>query len=348
MSTSVALGLASLLVQAAIAVLYALLLARLNRSYDRPHLRFWILALWIHAVELIAMGAAFVLVDEFPAHHFARLGLAGVHITAAYWHVALLWFGVRQLRPVRSVPPSAGWMILVVLLGIALVTAYVYRDDPQPNTRHYFMHIGMQELIEGVVYLVVGIGVVRARTWAAGLGRTMVGAAFFMRGLLGLHAFGHILLGATRSAHLSNMSAVDILTLVIMGTGMIIALLDSVRREQLTAVRQQERAELSLEQSRERVETLLGYAGDAVFIVDDLGKVLDANPAACGLTGFGHSEVTGRFLGRLVSGGPAHWSKESTGEGFVISRKGVSTRVDFLTVPHVVPEGHVAVLRVIE
>src|SRR4051812_16731315 len=51
------------------------------------------------------------------------------------------------------------------------------------------------------------------------------------------------------------------------------------------------RAEAGRHESEERLRQIFEHVSDALFIADDVGKILDANPAACTLTGMTVDEL---------------------------------------------------------
>jgi len=54
---------------------------------------------------------------------------------------------------------------------------------------------------------------------------------------------------------------------------------------------QRRRAEAGRQESEDRLRRIFDHVSDALFIADDSGRILDANPAACALTGFSVEEL---------------------------------------------------------
>src|SRR5712671_1890160 len=54
---------------------------------------------------------------------------------------------------------------------------------------------------------------------------------------------------------------------------------------------QRRRAEVGMRESEERLRLIFDHVSDALFIADDLGNVIDANPAACALSGKSIDEI---------------------------------------------------------
>jgi len=54
---------------------------------------------------------------------------------------------------------------------------------------------------------------------------------------------------------------------------------------------QRRRAEAGLQESEDRLRRIFDHVSDALFIADESGRILDANPAACILTGLSVEEL---------------------------------------------------------
>ena len=76
------------------------------------------------------------------------------------------------------------------------------------------------------------------------------------------------------------------------------------------------RAEAGRQESEDRLRRIFDHVSDALFIADDSGRILDANPAACTLTGLSVEELRriplATVLPESVNGNQAH-SRQSPG-----------------------------------
>jgi PAS domain S-box-containing protein len=92
---------------------------------------------------------------------------------------------------------------------------------------------------------------------------------------------------------------------------------------------------------------------DAMFIADDEGYYVDANPAACGLFGVEHGELSGRGIGDFVENSrdlagtwPQFLHSGSMQGEFLLRRADGDLRVvEFNATAHILPGRHLSVLR---
>jgi two-component system cell cycle sensor histidine kinase/response regulator CckA len=63
---------------------------------------------------------------------------------------------------------------------------------------------------------------------------------------------------------------------------------------------QRRRAEVGMRESEERLRLIFDHVSDALFIADDLGHVLDANPAACALAGKSIEDLQALTIGKVL------------------------------------------------
>lgn len=120
-------------------------------------------------------------------------------------------------------------------------------------------------------------------------------------------------------------------------------------------ITEQKRAQEALEQSRIRLQALFDHALDAMLLTDDTGRIVDANPAACQLTGYDARTLTGRSLWSLLS--PDHaeqartaWSSlletgRQDGEYVILHRDGHHIEAEYRAVARILPGLHLSVLR---
>lgn len=97
------------------------------------------------------------------------------------------------------------------------------------------------------------------------------------------------------------------------------------------------------------------YALDAIFLANDEGRYLDANPAACELTGYTRDELVGMSISQVTAGAdPAaflgawrEYLKEGQGSGeYTMLRKdGTELKTEFRAVAHVRPHVHLSIVR---
>jgi PAS domain S-box-containing protein len=110
-----------------------------------------------------------------------------------------------------------------------------------------------------------------------------------------------------------------------------------------------------LEKSRRRLKTLFDNAQDAILLADDRGRYLDANPAACAITGYSRAELIERSVLDLTPeihrpDGMALWSAilrrgRLEGEYQLFRKDGRLITLEFRAVANVLPGVHLSMLR---
>ncbi|MGC8711276.1 MAG: ATP-binding protein [Leptodesmis sp.] len=104
--------------------------------------------------------------------------------------------------------------------------------------------------------------------------------------------------------------------------------------------------------SRKRLlQPLLENAQDAIALVDDAGRFLDANLAACQLFGLSRQALLERTLPDFIDAGNGHeglnlqTSQRQIGELRLVNSGPVPCEVEYSLTPAVLPHGHLLVLR---
>lgn len=118
--------------------------------------------------------------------------------------------------------------------------------------------------------------------------------------------------------------------------------------------------QVELDAARERFQGLFANATDAMILADDDGVYIDANPAACTLTGYDYDELLGMSAWGLaattdVDGSPpvdaaAKWEHflaagDLAGEYASRRRDGRTVEVEYRRVANIVPGVHLSTLR---
>jgi two-component system cell cycle sensor histidine kinase/response regulator CckA len=113
------------------------------------------------------------------------------------------------------------------------------------------------------------------------------------------------------------------------------------------------RAEDSVREAARQFRAVFDGALDAMVIVDDEGRYVEANAAACGLYGLGHSALLGHWIGDYVVPGldvAAMWAAfrregRAKGELRIVRPDGRIRELEFAASADFLPGSHLAVLR---
>lgn len=129
----------------------------------------------------------------------------------------------------------------------------------------------------------------------------------------------------------------------------------SVPAMSIDDVAERRRVAAALEESRLRLRTLFENAQDAMLLADDEARCVDANPAACELTGYSREELLERTVLDLTPdvdrpAGMAQWRAflqrgRMEGEYRLTSKDGGSVVVESRAVAHIQPGRHLSILR---
>jgi two-component system cell cycle sensor histidine kinase/response regulator CckA len=106
-------------------------------------------------------------------------------------------------------------------------------------------------------------------------------------------------------------------------------------------------------ESEQMSRAVLDNAFEAVLLIDDEGRFVDSNPAACSLFGLSRDELAGRPLSEFAepaTGSDDLWSAlvgcgEATGASVLVCADGARRYIEYSAKAHVLPERHLAVLR---
>jgi PAS domain S-box-containing protein len=111
----------------------------------------------------------------------------------------------------------------------------------------------------------------------------------------------------------------------------------------------------SFDQASSRLLALFDEAPDAFILLDDQGSYIDANSAACALTGYDRSELLRLNIvdltpiaaraGLAVSWGAFIESGKLSGENLLLRKDGSTVLIDFYAVARIAPGVHFVVLR---
>lgn len=106
--------------------------------------------------------------------------------------------------------------------------------------------------------------------------------------------------------------------------------------------------------ARDELRALFENAQDAILIVDEAGQTVDANPAACALTGYLRGELIGRKVRDIASDDQEsrerRWKEflekgKLAGEVRIRRKDGTLVDVEFRAVTNILPGVHLSVMR---
>jgi diguanylate cyclase (GGDEF)-like protein len=229
----------SILLQAAGAVLTALVLHGFHRLEARRYLRQWTRS-WI-ALSIHLSGAAL-------GHVLADRGMVGatwtllnlVSATGGYLHVVFLLLGTYELAVGRDARTRAPRPIVLGGLGLGLVATLVLTWDSGVGVEPFVTRFGVSAIIAGIAHVAAATGVFRAPRSTRGLGRHIVAFAFLVYGAQQLHYasidIATTVLGTGQAfAYSAYLGFLDFLIHTAMALGMVTWLLEDERGKTIRA-----------------------------------------------------------------------------------------------------------------
>ncbi|MES1240349.1 MAG: EAL domain-containing protein, partial [Acidobacteriota bacterium] len=219
--------------QAGGALVMALVLVGFHRLYQREYLRTWAWSWWAFCAWMATSALGQLLAWSDVAMPEIQTVLIVLSMIGAYWHVCWLLFGTYELATTRSVPEKTETLVLGALVLLAVLPMLLWagasaqeRLITQECLRNAFL---------AMAYLVASYWIWNAgnEEVSAGLGQRIMSGAFLLNSIQELHYLaihlGPSLLGFTPTYE-PLLVPFDFLLQFLLGTGMVIWLLEEERR----------------------------------------------------------------------------------------------------------------------
>ena len=225
----------SYVVQAAGALITALIFSALTRTYRRRFLAFWS-ASWLGfavAFALAGISTALKLLGQ-GSEAPLRFAISIVLAVASFVSITFLLFGAAEVHGDERIPRTWRQRILVAAGFIGFLTTLPYASDPAAEVMRYFVRGGARSLFGCTAFAIASVVVlVRTPNRNRGFGRTLVGAAFagyaldqaYMLYIVVSRALLH-----SDTTYATYLGFVDFILTFTMGLGVVIWLLEDERR----------------------------------------------------------------------------------------------------------------------
>ncbi|MDB4951741.1 MAG: diguanylate cyclase [Gemmatimonadetes bacterium] len=174
-----------------------------------------------------------------------RLGATFVSSAAAYLQAVFLLAGAWELARRRALTPRAAVLSVCAAVTLAGVTtlAFVTLAGEQAEAMRHFLRVGCRALLAGLAYVVAAHGAWPPADEDAARGRRVLSGAFTLFGIQQLLAFflaARSLAGAPAPGYAPFLGMADLVVQWVMGTAMILCLLEQEQSTALRAARQAE------------------------------------------------------------------------------------------------------------
>jgi len=227
--------------QALGAAVIAILLFGFRRQYGKSYLAHWTWS-WVALTIYHLAGAAGVILGlwmRLPPMHPARLASATTAAIASYLQIAWLLFGVYELLRRRPVRMRVARQVIVALAVIGALSALIFIGPAWPAAYRHFTRVGVRSLLSAAAFFIASVAFWKARKRRAGIGFTMISAAFFAYALQQTHylVISVVSLSGSEAGYVVYLGYVDFLLQSMVGVGMIASLLEDEREaSELAAV----------------------------------------------------------------------------------------------------------------
>ena len=219
---------ASYAVQAAGALLTALIFGGFYRDYRRPFLREWALSFTALCLAMVGAGLGALLSRSLGLSNPLRLGLSALTGVASYTQIVWLLFGSSELVGRRSYTGSERRILLGAAAFAGAAVVAIHATDPNGESVRFLFRAGLRGVILGFAFFIAAVDVWLAPGVRA-LGRRIVVVAFVVFGasqfqLLGLGLLANPM--APRTAYNIFIGFAEFVLLFSMGLGVVIWLLE--------------------------------------------------------------------------------------------------------------------------
>ena len=229
----------SLVLQAAGAVLTAVVLHCFHRLEPRRYLLQWTRSWIALSVHLIAAALGQVLMDR-GASAAVWPTLALLSATGGFLHVIFLLLGTYELAGGRESGRGVAPPVVAGSIVLGLVVTLLFTWDSGVGAEPFVTRYGVSAIIAGAAHMAAAAGVYRAPKATRGLGLYIVVAAFLVYGLQQLHYAGidiatTVLDTGQPVAYSAYLGFLDFLIHTAMALGMVTWLLEDERGKTLRA-----------------------------------------------------------------------------------------------------------------
>jgi len=220
------------LTRASGAVILAVLLFNFHRRHQRGYLRHWTWS-WVSlSIYYLTSALAIQLIGREAPADIERLLASGVASVAGYLQVGWLLFGAAELLRRRHVRLRMVQMVLPALALFGLAITFVSAPASVDPRWRVFLRVGIYGLLAGLAFLTAAWFCWRAadrRT--SGFGVKLMAVAFALYGVVNLDYFvvTSPLMSDRGSSFVSYLGFGDFIFIMLMGLGMVTALLEDER-----------------------------------------------------------------------------------------------------------------------
>jgi diguanylate cyclase (GGDEF)-like protein len=223
--------LVSYIVQAAGALVTAVLFGAFSRTYRKPFLLHWARSWSAMCIALAGTALGYAVIESGPPTSFTRLSIALVTSVASFMQIAWLLLGTVELvsaHRAERLHRERAWVFSgAAALGVLSVA--LFANDPDELGPRAFIRVGVRAAITSIAFLLSAFIVWRTRPGesARGLGQWLVAGASAVFGVAQLQlVWSLVFAGAAHTAFPLYAGFLDFVLVFTIGLGVVIWLLE--------------------------------------------------------------------------------------------------------------------------
>ena len=229
----------SYLIRAASALILAIVFLRTYGRFHKGYILHWTWSWLALSIHYGASAAVLSMIERIGLTHPFRMGFSALAGAAAYLQVGFLLFGAWELLKRRPVKLRTVRYATPLLAIAGILPTLMFLEDSGSGAERMFLRVGLYGFVGGWAFLVAGWAMWRSRREKREFGVSLMSMAFFLYAIQQFHYFV-ITIPAVREAAPTNYSAYlghfDVVFLMLMGLGMLAALLEQEQEAQSLAL----------------------------------------------------------------------------------------------------------------
>jgi len=199
--------------------------------YRRRFLFTWSVS-WL-AFAGYMLSSAVVILLIFERQSGVRLLMSIVAQLTCFMQIIFILRGTYELIYEKYFNRKRFRLVLLVTVAIAVITVFLYRNDPEEGTLRNLIQVGSRSLIAGAGFLVAGLVVWRNNKFSKGFGQRLLGASFIIYSVYQLYycAIALANLAGIKFGIPNFYGLADLLLIAVMGMSMVMWLLEDEREK---------------------------------------------------------------------------------------------------------------------
>ncbi len=219
------------LAQFVLGLILFLIFRYFGKLYRRRFLFTWSSSWLFFTIYIFATGTVSVL--AFQSVSLGRTLISLLAQLSCFLQVLFILRGTYELIHERALQKRKFQLILIILIGVAVVSVFMFSLRAEDSTYRYILRIGSRTLMLGLGFLIAGLIVWRNHKFLRGFGQRLLSFSFILFSFYHFYYFVVVVLNASGVAVTTPnfYGIVDILLISLMGMSMVMWLLEDEREK---------------------------------------------------------------------------------------------------------------------